>query len=166
MNDIYVECLVSRKKNPIAPVLKYVVYGLAIACAAWAFLGWIVLFVPAIVLAGVGYYVLPMMDVEYEYLYLEKEISIDKVISKERRKHAETIDLNKAELIAPSNSHELDSYKARQHKDKDYSSAEENAKTYTICVDTSNGLELIKFEPNEEIIKAIKTVFPRKIKEY
>lgn len=166
MNDIYVECLVSRKKSPMASVLKYLLYGVAVACAAWGLLGWGIMLIPAIIFAVAAYFILPMMDIEYEYLYLEKEISIDKVISKERRKHVETIDLNKAEIIAPTNSHELDSYRSRPHTDKDYSSGEADAKSYTICTDGSNGPVLIKLELNEEMIKAIKTVFPRKIKEY
>lgn len=166
MNETYVECLIKRKSNPLAPILKYLLYGLAIICAGLSFIGLSILFVPAVIIAVVAYFVLPMLDLEYEYLYLDKEISIDKVMGKEKRKHVATINLNNVETIAPANSHALDSYKSRPHTDKDFSSREEYARTYIIPCEDQGGLVLYKLEMNEEMIKAIKTVFPRKIVEY
>lgn len=166
MNDTYVECLVSCKQNPLTGVAKFILYGLAIACFIWMMLGWGIMIIPTLIFTGVAYFVMPMFDIEYEYLYLEKELSIDKVISKERRKNVATIDLNKVEKIAPANSHELDSAKARPHKDIDYTSKYEDAKVYIALYESGNGLELIHFEPNEEMLKAIKMVFPRKVVEY
>ena len=166
MNETYVECLVARKKNPLTSIVKYVLYGIAIACLLMGLLGWFVLFILGIIFGLVAYFVTPMFDLEYEYLYLSKEISIDKVMAKEKRKHVMTIDLNKATTIAPSNSHSLDSYVNREHKERDFSSGEEQAKTYTMVYEDKDGIELIKFEPNEEMLAAIKTVFPRKIVEY
>lgn len=166
MNDTYVEQLVARKSNPAFSLLKYVVYGITIVCAIMGLLGWFVLFIAAIVLVLISYFALPLLDVEYEYLYLSKEISIDKVIAKQRRKHAITIDLNKVTVIAPSNSHELDSYRNRPHVDKDYSSKLPDAKTYIAAYEDGENLTLVTFEPNEEMLKAIKMVFPRKVVEY
>ena len=166
MNDTYVEQLVSRKSNPISGVLKFVIYGFAIACALMGLLGWFALFLIAIVLFLVAYFALPMLDVEYEYLYLSKEITVDKIIAKQRRKRAMVIDLNKAELIAPESSHELDSYKNRPHVDKDFSSKMPEAKSYVLAYEDGENLSLIKLDLNDEMLSAIRTVFPRKIKEY
>ena len=165
MNETYVECLVAHKKNTLFSVLKYLLYGLAILCAIVGFLGALPLFILAIVLGVAGYYVAPLADVEYEYLYLDKEISIDKVIAKQRRKRAMGVELSKVEIIAPSNSHALDSYRNRTHTDKDFSSGYEEAKTYTMVYLDKEQVVLIKFEPNAELLKAIKMVFPRKISE-
>lgn len=166
MNETYVECLVACKKNPVFSVLKYVLYGFAIACVLMAFLGVFALFLLAIVFAGAGYLVAPLADIEYEYLYLDKEISIDKVIAKQRRKRVMSIDLNKAEIFAPSKSHSLDSYRNRQHVEKNFSSGSEDAKTYTVVFSDKEQMQLVTIEPNEEMIRAIKMVFPRKVVEY
>lgn len=166
MNDTYVEFLVPHKKNPLLPFVKFVLYGAAIACALWAFLGWIIMFAVAIVIACVAYFVIPMFDIEYEYLYLEKELSIDKVIAKERRKHVYTIDLNKVEKIAPEGSHELDSYQSREHISKDFSSGMPDAKNVIVVYEEHGQPALIKIQSNDELLKAIKTVFPRKVLEY
>ena len=85
-------------------------------------------------------------------------------MSKEKRKNVYTVDLNKMECIAPVNSHELDSYKARNLKVYDFTSLEEDAKVYSIVYETGReGTVLVNFEPNEEMLRAIKNVFPRKV---
>lgn len=165
MNDTYVECLVPHKPNPLLGVVKYVLYALAILSFLMSY-GNLLFLGVSIVLVLVAFLVVPRLDVEYEYLYLSKEISIDKIMSKEKRKHVMTIDLNKAEMMAVSNSHSLDSYKNRDHVAKDFTSGIADAKTYTIVYEDTDKLMLVVIEPNEELIKAVKTVFPRKVIEY
>lgn len=167
MSESYVECMVARKTKPIESFVKYVLYGLTgFAILGALFTSILVFFIAAIAL-GVGSYFFSLYtDIEYEYLYLDKEITIDKVIAKQKRKRAISLDVNKAEVIAPTNSHELDSYRNRQHVDKDYSSGIDGAKTFTMVYSDKEQLMLIKFEPNSEMLSAIKTVFPRKVVEY
>ena len=82
MNEAYVEHLVARKPNPLTKVLKIVVIALAGLFCAIGFmtLNWYWL-VPALVLGIIAYFLLPRLDVEFEYLYLDKEITIDKIFS-------------------------------------------------------------------------------------
>ena len=49
-------------------------------------------------------FILPLTDIEYEYSYCDKEISVDKIMGKEKRKNLATYQLEKMELLAPSNS--------------------------------------------------------------
>ena len=166
MNDTYVEVMVARKKSPMVDVGRILLYGLAIACLLLGVLGNGVFFIGAAAFAAVAYFVIPMFDLEYEYLYIDKEISIDKIMSKEKRRHVLTLDLNGMEVIAPARSHELDSYRARNLKMYDFTSKEEDAKVYTIvCAKDKEGTVLVNIEPNEEMLRAIRNVFPRKILE-
>jgi hypothetical protein len=167
MNDTYVEVMVDRKTSPILGAARIVLYALAVICFLAAFMVNGVLFVGAIAFAIIAYFVLPMFDLEYEYLYIDKEISIDKIMSKEKRKHVYTVDLNKMELIAPATSHELDSYKARNLKTYDFSSHQDDAKVYSIVYEAgAEGTVLVDIEPNGEMLRAIKNVFPRKVFEF
>ena len=166
MNDTYVEQLVSRKKSPMLSVARFILYGFAIALVLFSLLAGYPYLIAGIILGAVAYFVLPSFDVEYEYLYLSKEITIDKITSQQRRKTIETIDLAKAEIIAPANSHELDSYKNRNLATKDYTSGEADAKAYMIAYIDGENSRLISFEPDEEMLSAIKSVYPRKLKEY
>ena len=160
MNEAYVEYLVSRKPNPLTKVLKVASIALAVLFCAIGFmtLNWYWL-VPALVLGIIAYFLLPRLDVEFEYLYLDKEITIDKIFSKQTRKRAMIVDLNKMELIAPITSHEFDSYRARKVPVKDYSSKN----PYGIAYHDPQGDMIIIIEPNAELFKAIKTAFPRKM---
>lgn len=167
MNDTYVEVMVDRKTSPFLGVAKIALYALSVVCFLLAFIGSGVFLVGAIAFAIIAYFVIPMFDLEYEYLYMDREISIDKIMSKEKRKHVYNVDLNKMEFMAPVTSHELDSYRTRNLKVYDYSSRKEDAKVYSIVYEAgAEGTVLVNIEPNGEMIRAIKNVFPRKVMDF
>lgn len=166
MNDTYVECLVPHKKSPLAGFFKVAMYALGTIMFVLGLIGYLYAFIPAVIFVLLAHFVSPMFDIEYEYLYLDKSISIDKVLAREKRKHVTDIDLNKMEIMAVYNSHELDSYKANNTPYKEYGSACEDARVYVIVVADSEGRRMVGIEPNEAMLSAIKTVFPRKVIEY
>ena len=164
MNDTYVEVMVDRKTSPLLGAARIILYALAIVCFMMGLFGSGVFFVGAIAFALVAYFVLPNFDLEYEYLYIDKEISIDKIMQKEKRKHVLSVDLSRMEVIAPVNSHELDQYKARGVKTYDFTSGNEDARVYSVVYESGkNGTTMVNIEPNEEMLRAIKNVFPRKV---
>ncbi len=169
MNDTYVEVMVKRKKNPLLDVGRIACYVVAVICLILAIISplGISMIVAAVIFAAAAYFIFPRLDIEYEYLYIDKEITIDKIMSKEKRKNVTTLDLNRMEVMAPARSHELDSYRARGFKEYDYTSGEEDAKVYSVvCSEGDKGAFIVNLEPGEKMIAAIKTVFPRKIVEY
>ena len=166
MNDTYVEVMVPRKKNPFLTPVKIILYVLAVLFVLIG-MGNGLYFIGAAVFGALAYFYIPTLDLEYEYLFVEREISIDKIMSKEKRKNAYNVDLNKMEIIAPASSHELDSYRSRGLKTYDFTSGNEDAKVYSIVYETGvEGCVLVNIEPNEEMLKALKNVFPRKVVEY
>ena len=166
MNDSYVECLVKRKSSPFNVLIKGVIYAATATCALVALAGVTLMFIPVIGLGLLIYFWMPNLDLEFEYLYLDKEISIDKVMNKQKRKRVIVLDLNKMEFIAPENSHELDSFKSRNPKIKDFSSKDPEVRKHILVYNGDAGSELICIEPNGELLKCIKTVFPRKVREF
>ncbi len=166
MNDSYVECLVARKSSPAKGILKYIIYILTVVSGLLTLMGYVIFAVPLIALGAMCFLVVPGFELEYEYLYLDREISIDKIMSKQKRKKVRTLELNKMEKMCPINSHELDSYKSRKVKVSDYSSGEDGAKIWVIVYIGKDGEELVGFEPNEEMIKAVRNVYPRKVIDY
>ena len=147
-------------------LLKYIIYILTGVSAIGFIGGYLIFLVPLAVFGLLSFLVVPGFELEYEYLYLDKELTIDKIMSKQKRKKVRDIDLSKMEYICPINSHQLDPYKSRNLKVSDYSSKEENARVWVIVYKDQSGDELIGIEPNEELLKAIKTVYPRKVVEY
>lgn len=161
MTETYVECLVARKPSALLGFLKILLIMLTVV---FVLIGMV--FIPGLLVAvicGIGAYFATMnADVEYEYLYLDREISIDKVMAKSKRKKAGSFQVEQMEILAPINSYHLDPYKNRNMKILDYSSgvAKQPEERYMmIC----NGNIKVILEPNAAMIKAIQSVAPRKV---
>ncbi len=162
MSETYVECLVAKKTSTAKSFLKILLIMLTVCFLILGLAGLAIGLLVAVA-TGIGAYFAYMnADIEYEYLYLDKEISVDKVMAKSKRKKAGTFLVDQMEIFAPLNSHRLDSYKNRNLKTLDYSSgvANQPEKRYMmIC----NGDTKVILEPNEAMIKAIRNVAPRKV---
>ena len=162
MNDAYVEWMVAQKTNSLKAILKYVLIGLTVLCAFASFMYGTLLFIMAIAFGVGAYFASIYTDVEFEYLYLDKEITVDKVYHKVKRKRFATYELDKIEVMAPIKSYHLDNYKNRQGKVIDISSGVEN-KPDLRYVFYYEGNQKIIFEPNEAMVKLMKNVAPRKV---
>ncbi|MBR4719935.1 MAG: hypothetical protein IKP31_06820 [Lachnospiraceae bacterium] len=166
MNDSYVECMVARKSSPFLGILKYIIYILTGVSIIGVVAGYYIFLVTLIIFGLLAYFAVPGFELEFEYLYLDREISIDKIMSKQKRKRIRTLELGKMEYLCPINSHQLDQYKARNLKLSDYSSKDPDSKIWVMVYKDQNTEELIGFEPNDEMLKAVKNIYPRKVIEY
>lgn len=161
MNESYVECLVARRPSGGMKALKV----LLIVVTVIGILGGMIAFpllIVAVAAAVGAYFASLYSSLEYEYLYVDKEISVDKILNKSKRKKAEKFELDRMEIFAPVNSWHLDNYKNRQFKTTDYSSgvAGQPDRRYAMIY---NGERKILFEPNQEMVKAMQAVAPRKV---
>lgn len=161
MNESYVECLVARRPSGGMKALKV----LLIVVTVIGILGGMIAFpllIVAVAAAVGAYFASLYSSLEYEYLYVDKEISVDKILNKSKRKKAEKFELDRMEIFAPVNSWHLDNYKNRQFKATDYSSgvAGQPDRRYAMIY---NGERKILFEPNQEMVKAMQAVAPRKV---
>lgn len=163
MNETYIELLIKKKTPLYLSLLKMLSSMLAICFLAVG----VILFMWQALIIGVvigiaAYFIYMNANLEYEYLYLDKELSIDKVMAKSKRKKVASFDMEKMEIMAPLNSYQLDSYKNRNVKIVDYSSGEEKQPDlrYAFYYD---GKQKVIFEPNAEMVKAIQMIAPRKV---
>lgn len=165
MSDTYVECLIKAKTSGLAKFGKVVLITLTVIFVLAVFLLpplMIFAFIGALI-TGVGAYFLNLFtDLEYEYLYLDKELVVDKVMAKAKRKRVATYQLDRIEILAPVKSYHLDNYKNRNAKQKDYSIGEvlQPDRRYAMYYE---GGEKILLSPSEELIKVMKNVAPRKV---
>lgn len=166
MSDLYTEVIV-KKKETTADMIKKValIAGTVLSAAAFLFtkLGLIAV-VLLIAFVAADYFLLPSLNVEYEYLYVNGDLDVDKIMSKQKRKRVYSMDIKTLEILAPSDSHALDSYNRNKDlKSFDFSSRNAGKKTYTMIVKGEKGLEKVKFEPNDVILKDMKRVAPREV---
>lgn len=163
MNESYKELLVKKEQGVGENALRV---GCIIPTVILGFLtfvfGNIPLFIITVALGVLDYFIYQWTDVEYEYLYLDKEISIDKIMAKTRRKKAATIEVGKIEIMAPVKSYQLDSYKNREVKTVDYSAGKDlpDQKLYVLYYE---GNQKYFLNLTEDFAKTIKGIIPRKV---
>lgn len=161
MAETYVELMIKRTTPAKDKFLFGLVAFLLGASAITFLLFGILLALIGIVIFGVLTYIVRMRtNLEYEYLYVDRELQIDKIMSMSRRKKLERINLDTLEVLAPVGSHHLDEFKNRTDKIKDYSSGEPDAQPYMIIYE---GKHRTLIEPNEAMLKAIRNIAPRKV---
>ena len=80
--ETYVECMVKKKANGLMSALKVLLIGIAVITGLLGFMGLIVFLIIAVV-AGVGaYFVSLNANLEYEYLYVDKQLTVDKIMAR------------------------------------------------------------------------------------
>lgn len=161
MNETYVEWLVKRKTPAYMKLLR-ILFIMLTVCFVLIGLILIPALLIGIALGVVSYFIYMNSELEYEYLYVDRELTVDKVMAKSKRKRVAVFNLDKMEIVAPVKSFHLDNYKNRNDKISDYSSGEEKQpdKRYVFYYD---GQKKVIFEPNEEMIKAMQFAAPRKV---
>ncbi len=164
MNDTYVECLVRSKQPAWGKALRVFMIILAVFFVVFIFIGMAQFwgFIAAIV-AGIGAWAVNRFTkVEYEYLYLDREITIDAIMNQVKRKKVASFDVSKIEAFAPIKSYHLDNFRNRQCKTVDYSlkTKQEPDERYIMYYE---GNQKIIMNPSEEFVKALKNVNPRKV---
>lgn len=163
MSDTYVECLVKAKGPFWGKLVKAVLILLTVILVLAMFLlPTIMVFLGAVVTGAGAYFVNMFTDLEYEYLYLDRELVVDKVMAKSKRKRIATYQLDRVEILAPFKSYHLDNYKNRTVKIKDYSIGEELQPDRRYAMFYEGGEKII-LSPSEELIKAMKNTAPRKV---
>ncbi|MBR5579240.1 MAG: hypothetical protein IKW28_09640 [Lachnospiraceae bacterium] len=164
MNEAYFEIMVKKQSSPFRKILTPVSLILAVFFTVLGIMG----IFPALFLGLaciVAWYFLNLYrTIEYEYLYVDKELQIDRILGKTKRKRMEILDISQLEILAPEKSHQWDSYRAKKLTKKDYTSgSQEYSKNVYVLVISGN---VIYFEPTLELVKAIQMIAPRKVFTY
>ena len=160
MGDYYTEQLVKRKSSGVSMIVKV----LLIAVTALVLLIGLVLpiaLIAAVLLGIIDYFLFQNMNLEFEYLYVNGNLDIDKIMSKSRRKKVFEMEMSELEVIAPAGSPELRPYQGL--KILNYGSGMPDAKVYEMVVVKNGNKTRIAFEPNDVILEGMRMIAPRKV---
>lgn len=163
MNDSYKELLVTKEKGLKDKLLRVVCLIPTIFLGFLVLLtGNIIVFILTVAFGVLDYFIFQWTDIEFEYLYLDKEICIDKIMAKNRRKRVATLNVEKMEILAPEKTHELDSYRNRSVKTVDYSAGQDlpGQKLYAMFYE---GNQKYLLNLDEDFAKTVKGIAPRKV---
>lgn len=163
MSESYKELMVKREIGFREILTRAVcIVPTALLAALTLLTGNMVPFIATVLLGVLVYFVFQWTDIEYEYLYLDKEITVDKVMAKTRRKRAVVIDVNKIEILAPENSDHLSYYKNRQVKLTDLSAGHDipGQRLYLLYYERNQAFLL---NLDDDFAKLVKSAAPRKV---
>lgn len=169
MSDLYTEVIVKRKPRPIDMVERILLIAgtvISVLLFLTTTLGIIALLLTA-AFAAADFFLLPGLDVEFEYLYVNGELDVDKIMSKQKRKRVYSANIREMEILAPSDSHVLDSYNRKTDlKVHDFSSGDSSNKSYTMIIKGEKQMEKVIFEPNQVMLNDMKRMAPREVNLY
>ncbi len=160
--DAYAEWLVKRKDPPYAIPVKVL---MVILCIISAYLALNTL-VGVIVLALAGaatYFVFINLNVEYEYLFVEGDLSIDRILARSRRKKLLECKKEEIQIVAPSDSYVLKDYEKGGMKVTDCSSRQAGVKTYALIYQRGPECMKVIFEPNDRVLRSMRHAIPSKV---
>ena len=165
MTEFMTEQLVKRRETLKNKLIKALIVAVAISLFVIFFP--ILLAIPALFFVWIFIIVLVMylfqrMNVEFEYVYFNGDLDIDKIVNKQSRKSMFKTNIKEdMDFMAPTGAPEL--YQYQNLKKLDFSTKTPENKTYTMITLHKGQKVQVIFEPNEEILKGIRDWAPRKI---
>ena len=160
MSDFYTEQLVKRKASMGTMVAKAALIALTVVSLLSFFLFPLgILFFGIMIVAAI--FLFRQLDLEFEYLYVNGDLDIDKIMAKQKRKRVFQTNVSELEVIAPTGSAELNAF--QNIKAHNFSTMNPDHKTYTMVVVKNGQKEKIIFEPNQTILEGMRMLAPRKV---
>lgn len=160
MNDIYTEQLLKKQSSSKDNRIKFILIVLTLGVVVMT-LGNPLWLLGIFIMIGVDVWVFRSLNVEYEYLYINGNLDIDKIMSKSRRKKVFEMEINDLEVMALRGEAELKMYQGL--KAQDYSSGNTNSRQYEMIVIQNGEKKRIIFEPNDVIVDGMRMLAPRKV---
>lgn len=160
MNDIYTEQLLKKQPAGKDKRIKFILIVLTLGVVVMT-LGNPLWLLGILIMIGVDVWVFRSLNVEYEYLYINGNLDVDKIMSKSRRKKVFEMEINDLEVMALRGEAELKMYQGL--KAQDYSSGNTNSRQYEMIVIQNGEKKRIIFEPNDVIVDGMRMLAPRKV---
>lgn len=160
MDDFYTEQLIKKQTGMKDLMIRALLVALTIVSVFAIFMFSFGLLI-TVILIIVDVIMFRSMNVEYEYLFVNGDLDIDKIMNKSKRKRLLSVSLDQLEILAPVGAVELMQYK--KAKTYDYTSGEGNADQYALIVSNGGEIKQIIFEPNDTIIEGFFMKAPRKV---
>lgn len=168
--DSFKEQIIKKQITKADSTRKFFIMVASVALA-FAIIFFFIGFLPAYAIIGIfiaclaiygGFYLIQNMNIEYEYIFTNGDLDIDKIIAQRSRKRLATIQVNNATAvgIADSNFSVIDS------RTLVYASAcDPEMQDYYIDVPhKSLGETTVIFTPDEDMLRVIKTHLPRPLR--
>lgn len=160
MNEYLIEQLVKKSKTTATTMKKV---GLILGTVIAVFLMFVqpILVWIAAIMFVVDYFMFKRLDIEFEYVYFNGDLDIDKIMGMESRKRVFSTNIKFLKVIAPMGSAELQPY--QRLKVFDFSTHNPEDKVYEMITLFKGETVKVLFNPNDKILDGMKNMAPRKV---
>ena len=147
MSDLYSELLVKKERTAKDRLVKGSIIALIVLLVLAGLFIMPPLLIAAIVLGVCAYlFIFPGTDLEFEYLFVNGELDIDKIMAKSKRKRVKSLNITECDI-----------------KVQDFSSGNPEHKRFAIvCRDGADTCKVI-IEPDEILAKTMRNTAPSKV---
>ena len=160
--EVYV--LVAKEKSLFVKTTALALFVMAAMSTLYVVLGYIAFF-PMALLTWIGAVVLRNRYVEYEYSYYDGELRFARIINMKRRKELKTYMMEEVISLAPIDDRSVYQYvNDKNAKVVNLTTGNSNAVVYVAVVKNANGIELVKYEPDEKYINEVCVKYGYKVK--
>ena len=139
MSDYYTEQLVKQKAKASSMIAKTALIAVTVLAFFLVLLFPMAMIIPVIMVV-VDIVLFKRFDLEFEYLYVNGDLDIDKIMAKQKRKRVFEMNVRDMEVLAPTGS-----------------------RTYEMVTISQGQTVKIIFEPNKTILEGMKMLAPRKV---
>lgn len=161
----YVEWLIKRKEPVYGIIVRVFMLFLSMLSVVLTFLGFFGMFgiIIVVLIIGASYFLFQNLSVEYEYLFADGSLSVDRILGKSRRKRFLECEKEEVVAVAPSQSHALKDFEKSDIKTVNCASGKPGINTYALIFQKGPETTKVIFEPNEKMLAAMKRCYPRKV---
>lgn len=125
-----------------------------------------VFFIVFILLAVGAFFFKRTLYIEYEYVFTNGEIDVDKIIEMKKRSRAFSFDIKSVELLAAEDSTHVKDFGNKPSKVLNLFPKTTDKKIYVAMVTSGTERAQVKFTPSEEFIDLCYKYNPRAVKKY
>lgn len=156
MINVYEEYCFSIKPTIIEIIFRNVLFILGLLFTYYSF--YLFLLIPiAMLLFMMAYYYQRSLKREYEYILINDELKVDRIIAKSSRKQIETYDLNNLKYLSYNNPEFHQKYANMKYKRKRYTSKKNTDKEYALMFKQGNIYSCIIIQADQRFLTGIKS---------
>ena len=157
--------IVPRKTTPVKKLLTTMLFVLSCMFLLLSiFIAPYLFMVPAVITVSLWVWQNYYSNVEYEYTYYDGDLNIAKIKNKAKRKHIVSVNMEDVITIAPKGDRSVYKYETdKSYKYRDLTSGSASAKVYELIFKGEKGMCRYEFEPDEEMLDAIRIKYPRSV---
>lgn len=159
--DISIEQIIKVKQPEKARIFKALM--LIACCLSGIFVIYAIGVLSLAILVVLTVILFRYYDAEYEYIFVDKSMDVDRIMARSSRRRMGSYDFSKLEIMAYAGHDKLETYERMNCKTCNYASGYNPDKEYVVFINNNGEMIKLIIEPNEKIIDVIKHIDSRKV---